>query len=60
LDLQSYESEDEQKMHLIETLFHISPDGGSGMTEAMFLAIPVAICVFLVMRRIKRSQRRTL
>jgi hypothetical protein len=47
-------------MHLIETLFHISPDGGSGMTEAMFLAVPIAICVLLVMRRIKRSQRRAL
>jgi hypothetical protein len=47
-------------MHLIETLFHISPDAGSGMTEAMFLAVPIAICVLLVMRRIKRSQRRAL
>jgi hypothetical protein len=47
-------------MHLIETLFHISPDAGSGMTEAMFVAVPVAICVLLVTRRIKRSQRRAL
>jgi len=45
-------------MHFIETLFHIYPDGGSGMTEAMFLAVPIAICALLVMRRIKRSQLR--
>jgi hypothetical protein len=47
-------------MHFIEALFHVSPDAGSGMTEAMFLAVPIVICVLLVMRRIKRSQRRAL
>jgi hypothetical protein len=47
-------------MHWIETLLHISPDGGSGMTETMFLAAPIAICVLLVIRRIKRAQPRAI
>ncbi len=44
-------------MDFIETLFHVSPDGGSGMTEAMFLAVPVIVCTLLIAHRLRRSRR---
>lgn len=42
-------------MDFIERLFGISPDGGNGMTEAMFVAAIAAIVVLAVYRR-RRSQ----
>ncbi len=44
-------------MDFIETLFHVSPDGGSGLTELMFLAVPVIVCALLVAQRIRRARR---
>lgn len=43
-------------MHFIETLFHLSPDGGSGMTELMFFVVPVTVCALLGVHRYKRSR----
>jgi hypothetical protein len=44
-------------MDFIETLFHVSPDGGSGMTEVMFLTVPVIVCALLFVHRLRRSRR---
>jgi hypothetical protein len=32
-------------MDFIERLFNVSPDGGSGLTELLILALPVAACL---------------
>ena len=37
--------------HFIETWLHVSPDGGSGALEAMYLASGLAIVVAVVFRR---------
>jgi predicted transcriptional regulator len=38
-------------MDWIETTFGISPDGGNGTTEALFVAAAIAIASLLVARR---------
>lgn len=38
-------------MDFIERIFGISPDGGDGSTEAMYIAAAVAIVALLVVRR---------
>jgi hypothetical protein len=35
----------------IERLFHISPDGGSGATEAAYIVAITAVVVVLALRR---------
>lgn len=37
-------------MDWIETLFHVSPDGGSGATELLYVA-SAAVAVLLLFRR---------
>jgi hypothetical protein len=41
-------------MDFIETIFGIAPDGGSGMLEALLLAIPIAASCYLAVRRWRR------
>jgi hypothetical protein len=44
-------------MDLIERLFHVSPDGGNGLTETSFLLIPlVALGLSLLIRRLHRQR----
>ncbi len=38
-------------MDFIETIFGVSPDGGSGATELLFVAAVIAIVAALAMRR---------
>ena len=38
-------------MHLIEQLFGFSPDGGSGLTELLFLLVAVAALPAVILRR---------
>ena len=46
-------------MDIIETIFHISPDGGSGVLEAMlFLAPMIAILVYQAFRVRRASSGR--
>jgi hypothetical protein len=46
-------------MDFIERLFHISPDGGSGATEAMYILAISAVAIMLALRqRIARVIRR--
>jgi hypothetical protein len=43
-------------MHLIEQLFGISPDGGTGLTELVILLGPAV--VWLIVRRRRRGWHR--
>ena len=44
-------------MDFIERLFHLSPDGGSGTTETLFLLVPfLVVCIALLIRR-SRARR---
>jgi len=45
-------------MDLIERLFHISPDGGSGSTEAMYVLALLTIMLVMVFRSIRGIRRR--
>ena len=45
-------------MEWIEELFGISPDGGSGITEVMFLAALAVLVVGLMLRRRARARSR--
>ena len=38
-------------MNFLERYLHISPDGGSGATEVMYIAVVVLIASALVLRR---------
>jgi hypothetical protein len=38
-------------MDFIERLLHISPDGGSGLSEALILAVVIAISLIVVSLR---------
>jgi hypothetical protein len=38
-------------MDFIERWLHLSPDGGSGLSEALILAIPVAIGLIVISMR---------
>jgi hypothetical protein len=38
----------------IERLLHVSPDGGNGMTEVLYLVAAVVIVVVIVMARLAR------
>jgi hypothetical protein len=40
-----------EHVDFIERLFHISPDGGSGATEAAYILAIIAIAVVLALRR---------
>jgi hypothetical protein len=42
-------------MDFIEQLFGISPDGGDGSTELMFLTVLVIIVVLFAWRRTRRA-----
>jgi len=43
-------------MDFIETIFGFSPDGGSGATEALLIAILVsAVCGWALRRRLRRG-----
>jgi hypothetical protein len=45
-------------MDFIETLFGLSPDGGSGWFEFLLFAIPLAGVAWLVRRHRMQRQRR--
>jgi hypothetical protein len=45
-------------MDFIERLFGISPDAGSGATEAMIVLVPLSIVAFLAYRRIRQDSTR--
>lgn len=45
-------------MDFIERLFGISPDGGSGSTEAMYVLTLVAVLLVLWRRPVSRAIRR--
>jgi hypothetical protein len=45
-------------MDFIERLFGVSPDGGSGVLEALFVLVPLAMVGVLVMRVRSRSRSR--
>ena len=46
-------------MDVLERVFHVSPDGGSGALEALYVAAAVAVLAAIVFRRhIARSLRR--
>ncbi len=38
-------------MNFIEQFFGLSPDAGSGLTEMIFLLVPITLIVALVLRR---------
>jgi hypothetical protein len=38
-------------MDFIETIFGVSPDGGSGATEALYIGVAICAVVAWVMRR---------
>ena len=38
-------------MDFIERIFHISPDGGSGATEALYIGVVVVIALGIACRR---------
>jgi hypothetical protein len=38
-------------MNFIEKWFHVSPDGGSGATEATYVIAVIALVVMLIARR---------
>jgi len=42
-------------MDFIERLFGVSPDGGSGVTEAIWLVTILAIALVVVLRRAART-----
>jgi hypothetical protein len=42
-------------MDFIERLFGISPDAGSGATEAMIVIVPLVVVAFLAYRWIRRE-----
>lgn len=45
-------------MDWIEKVFHISPDGGTGLTElAFFLVFVLAIAVYTWSRRARRARK---
>jgi hypothetical protein len=47
-------------VRFIETLFHISPDGGNGMTEdAILLAIALGVAAFFIRKLLRRGVGRT-
>lgn len=48
----------EEFMDFIERLFGISPDAGSGATEAMIVLVPLSIVAFLAYRRIRQDSTR--
>ena len=48
-------------MDFIERLFHISPDGGTGATEAIFVLLVAVITIvvaLILFSNIRRSYRR--
>jgi hypothetical protein len=45
-------------MDWIERVLHISPDGGSGATELVYLAVGVCVVVAVVAARLVRRRRR--
>jgi MYXO-CTERM domain-containing protein len=47
------------RMDWIERLFHVSPDGGNGATETLYVGVAIVVLaglVVLVMRRRRRSR----
>jgi len=44
-------------MEFIESLFGISPDGGSGALETLYLVPLIALAVFLAVRAVRRRSR---
>jgi len=38
-------------MDFIERLFHVSPDGGSGVTESLYIGVFVLIALSIIFRR---------
>jgi len=47
-------------MNFIEQLFGVSPDGGDGSTELMFLSVFVLVIVLVAWRRILAFVEKTL
>ena len=39
------------KVDFIESIFHISPDGGSGLLELLLFAVPIVGASFLIAQR---------
>lgn len=44
-------------MHWIEQLFHLNPDGGNGMFEALIIALVVAVLVIAAVVYIRTGRR---
>ncbi len=42
-------------MDFLEQVFGISPDGGSGTTELLFLILPILVAAFVMVRRYRRN-----
>jgi hypothetical protein len=45
-------------MDWVERVLHVSPDGGSGATELVYLAVGVCLVVVVVATRLVRRRRR--
>lgn len=46
-------------MDLIERVLHISPDGGSGLTEFAFMALPIFVALAWTLIRFSSKTRRS-
>jgi hypothetical protein len=46
-------------MDWIERVLHVSPDGGSGATELIYLAVGVVVVTMLIARLVGRSRRQS-
>jgi hypothetical protein len=44
-------------MNFIEQFFGLSPDAGSGLTEMIFLLVPISLAVALVLRQRMRLRK---
>ena len=42
-------------MDFIERFLGLSPDGGTGVTECLFLLIPISVAAIAALRRFKRG-----
>jgi hypothetical protein len=52
-------TEGENRMDFIERLFGMSPDGGSGLTEASYVFLAALVILLLFLRKSWRSTAKT-